>query len=87
MCYEKPQKYCDNNCVIMLTKKINFKFPELVPMTDVRKWICEQSPTVLRHAAEIVKRSSLKKLINDRIKLFEDVLTVCICYVFNVFVF
>ena len=55
MCYEKPQKYCDNNCVIMLTKKINFKFPELVPMTDVRKWICEQSPTVLRHAAEIVK--------------------------------
>ena len=62
-----------------LRNHVNNKNKRQVPIADVRKWICEQPPTVLRHAAEIVKRSSLKKFINDRIKLFEDVLTVCIC--------
>ena len=43
-----------------LRNHVNKKNKRQVPIAEARKWICEQSPTVLRHAVEIVKRSSLK---------------------------
>ena len=59
-----------------LRNHVNNKNKCRVPIAEARKWICRQSPVVLRHAAEIVKRASLKKLINDRITIFKEALTV-----------
>ena len=38
-----------------LRNHVNNKNKHKVPMADARKWICEQPPTVLRHAAETMK--------------------------------
>ena len=38
-----------------LRNHVNYQNKRQVPIADARKWICEQPPTVLRHAAEIVK--------------------------------
>lgn len=62
-----------------LRNHVNKKNGRQVPIVEARKWIGKQSLAVLRHAAEIVNRVKLQKVINDRIAAFTECFTVCMC--------